>query len=651
MNQNYVGDKNADVFVNPYNFISLPDKCNKNVDAATNLKKPTYSGTIFCKLETLTPLFIPNTTTEKAFPFSNTTTKNNGSKKTTTGKAYDFFSYEDMSESGDYTNRYARPIIPGSSIRGAVRSAYEAVTNSCLSTCGDEDLILHRRTNEPKAQYGVLVKAGNGHVLYEAEKLRLNTQPFHPPSENPFGIEIKRTGYSIQVDGISKTTGDIVYIEPLRKAKAVLAGVKNISAANQPNSNYGPGILFLGEKFQNKHYDAVFMKRGAPQPISEEDYNRFFKVWEQYQKDKQEGSPGPYPNYITLSEIPVYYGKVGDKFYIAPACISKEVFDAKMSTLLGEHKPCTSSKEKICPACALFGLISKDSEASLASRIMFKDATPIDFDEAKPEDFYEHPRQLPILGSPRLSATEFYIKDYCKKYKIWNYDYGVKKYSKGKEHFTPKLRGRKMYWHKKTLTDYDSNDRADLTAKIRAVKPQKSFGFEIVFDRITKDELDSLAWTLTFGDNAHTQAHKLGHGKPVGYGSVRYEIDRVLTYALNYDSLKIEASEYTPDYNAGYATPPGSDYMQLTNFQNAPENIAYPEGKKGKNGGSTYQWFSTNKGSVNKPEFRQVLATPGEIMLSTKARVQKPEPVSKPQADDYDTALAKLLGRYGSKKR
>jgi CRISPR-associated protein (TIGR03986 family) len=627
MNKNYREDNGkavqTDRFVNPYNFVSLQKNCNKTIDALANLKSKTdkYSGTISVTLETLTPLFIPNTTTSAAFPFSNTVTDNRGNPKTTSGNAYDFFSYEDISQVADCTNHFAKPIIPGSSIRGAVRTAYEAATNSCLSTCDDEDLIFHRRTTTPKSCYGILAKTASGYAIFRADKVMLNTASYHGKTHS-YGKSITRIANTISLGGIDKKTGDTVYVQltsdkfkTSRGYTTKLFGVQDISITQR--NGYQRGILFLGEKFQRKHHDAVFIKRGLPLNITDDDYTRFFKVWEQYQAD----STGSYPNYIDLPEIPVYYSNVGNTVYIAPACISKEVFDAKYAVLLGEHKPCGTAKEKVCQACALFGLVSDEAGGALASRVMFRDALPIGFSYDTVADFYEDPRQLPILGTPRISATEFYTKDYRRTYKVWNYDYGIKKGDAViSERFSPKLRGRKFYWHKKSLTPFDENDRADLTAKIRAVKAGKRFRFEIAFDKLAEAELDSLLWVLTFGDKNQTHAHKLGHGKPIGYGSVRYTVDNVAIYALQ-DDLTFQTNAYhVGGYDASFVDAVPADYLKLTDFLNSPDNISYPQATR-RSDSNIYRWFGLNKGNMNRPEFQQVLATPSEIMPKSASLV------------------------------
>ncbi|MDR1160593.1 MAG: TIGR03986 family CRISPR-associated RAMP protein [Syntrophomonadaceae bacterium] len=620
MNRNYRENNKITIqtedFVNPYNFVSLPSKCNKSVNVATNLhndNEERFSGSIYAALETLTPLFIPNTSSNSVFPPYFFHNGNNEAEI----NSFDFFSYEILPQQTDLSEVYARPVIPGSSIRGAIRSAYEAVTNSCLSSCDDEDLIFYRRTTVPKTNCGLLAKTANGYVITEAEKIMLNTAGYHGKTHS-FGTAFVRTNDSINIGGSVKITGDSVFVattnNTFNTSRGFVTGLYGVQDLSDVSAvGYHSGILFLGERFQRKHHDAVFIRGTNSFPIEPEDYERFFKVWEQYQAD----SPGSYPNYITLNEIPVYFGKVGGTVYITPACISKEVFDAKFAALLGNHKPCASAADEICPACALFGMVSKDSYGALASRVMFQDALPDNFDYANAADFYEKPRQLPILGTPKISATEFYTEDYTDIYKVWNYDYGIKKTNGESERFTPKLRGRKFYWHKKSLTSAAQGDRADLTARIRAVSANKKFRFEIAFNRLTKPELDSLLWVLTFGDKNNIHAHKLGHGKPVGYGSVRYTVDSVTLYDLQEDLTINPVAYLFGTYDAKFVKSVPADYLRLTDFANAPKNISYPNGTRGKSSG-VYQWFGLNKGNMNRLEFQQVLARPSEIKRQTE---------------------------------
>lgn len=109
-------------FVNPYNFVPLgkgPER--KKFDD----NKGNLSGVIEYSIRTRTPLFIPNTSNEYAiYP----------SKKNSGHKSYEFFSYTDLSgKTENKQGELPKPIIPGSEMRGMLRSYYEILTDSCMS--------------------------------------------------------------------------------------------------------------------------------------------------------------------------------------------------------------------------------------------------------------------------------------------------------------------------------------------------------------------------------------------------------------------------------------------------------------------------------------------------------------------------------------
>ena len=71
-------------FLNPYNFISFPPK------KASSYKKEEiqgHTGVIYYTITTESPLFIPNSSTEKTF---------SQSIRTQEHKSYDFFSYTQL---------------------------------------------------------------------------------------------------------------------------------------------------------------------------------------------------------------------------------------------------------------------------------------------------------------------------------------------------------------------------------------------------------------------------------------------------------------------------------------------------------------------------------------------------------------------------
>ena len=112
-------------FINPYTFVTLGDECDKSINLKTvkESHNERLSGYIDCSLETLTELFIPDTSKEP--------------DELSGGHKRQEFNKVDN-----------KPVIPGSSIRGVIRSVFETITNSCLSTTRD-DAYLHKRYPNP----------------------------------------------------------------------------------------------------------------------------------------------------------------------------------------------------------------------------------------------------------------------------------------------------------------------------------------------------------------------------------------------------------------------------------------------------------------------------------------------------------------------
>jgi hypothetical protein len=576
MSENRISNES---FINPYNFISINDDVMRD-----DVKTGELSGTIHCELETLTPLFVPNTSNSKAF-------------SSNFSKSYDFFSYEDLSGRTDCIKHFPRPIIPGSSLRGVFRSAYEAAFNGCLSTCDDENT-LYRRTTVPKKDFGIIEKdAETGErVLYKATK-----------GKWPIG---KRGNYKTgdTLDGGVYLRGeDFPYGDNKKKNDAVMKYV-----------------LVDGKKQEVARF-----------PEDSDEWKNLLEVWRLYQDRRgkikgvnQTNNHNGYRGFLKAERIPVYFTKLdnGTYYYISPAAITKEVFSRTLKRLLkeqGNHAPCTKA-DMLCPSCALFGMVG---ETSWASRVMFKDAMPINGSNDSWRDWYEHPRALPVLSSPKMSATEFYMEDVDGS-AYFNYDYYVNYY----EYFdadgkpakapvrtlleAPRLRGRKLYWHRKTVISDTTNSLANQRVEVRPVKGGKTFKFDIAYDRLTKAELETLLWTLTFGGEDN-YAHKLGSGKPVGYGSMRISKAVVELASLDENlSLGVSNVEFKPQKPKDSVSL--KEFLKMTDFSCASDDVKYPVGEKGKNRG-IYVWFGLNKevrlGGFN-PSYNYVLPKPTDNDIS-----------------------------------
>ncbi|ACD82933.1 TIGR03986 family type III CRISPR-associated RAMP protein [Candidatus Methylacidiphilum infernorum] len=182
--------------------------------------------------------------------------------------------------------------------------------------------------------------------------------------------------------------------------------------------------------------------------------------------------------------------------------------------------------------------MAKESYQRLAGRIAFNTAIEVTEGKSLEERFVEGGREiaLHILGQPRPSAVEFYLKQVHLPNKLTTY--GDLPDDPGGE-----LAGRKYYRHqpdartnmdlyKKTEEKDNSKERGTVVCYLS--KPGTRFRATLRFDSLRPWELGAVLAVLdpgllekTFGLTPYSQgyAHKLGYGKPLGLGSVRIRLD------------------------------------------------------------------------------------------------------------------------------
>jgi CRISPR-associated protein (TIGR03986 family) len=670
-------------FVNPYNFVSLRGKCEKKdrpIPVKTEENEPLYTGVLYCTLTTKTPLFIPNTTNEDTFPkLAEEELKKyndrNSPKSKGKSQSYDFYSYTDNSETVTLTES---PVIPGASIRGLIRSVYETVTNSCLSTSGGKETPLYRRTGVPKTDYGV-IKDGK---LYAAEKLLIY-------SDNPKFTRETFPGNLAKASNM-KMGQEVCFnrtVNEYSKYGPKYSGVAEICEDGKELGYYLKSELFG----TSKHFDAIMLPDFSKEiyALKERDNERLKTLLKLYTHDKggvnQTKDHNEYRGFLQAEVKPVYYSNVGgDKYYISPACFTKEVFDRSVESILksesqGKFDACKSSKN-LCEACHLFGMVGKGGEGEVdarSSRVQFRDALPTESD-----GYMGKLTTMAILESPKITAAEFYMEkpDDCD---IYNYDY-KSSYDKTARKMIPKLlsdgevrlRGRKFYWHHGTSPKSRSEkDKPNPCWIVRPVKAEREFEFTVAFERLTADELGKLRYSLELEENHYEktskQAHKFGHGKPIGYGSVQIGVDEqnskiysvnedleIVEVDLTADGLKAAGSKYAdlPDKLWSYSYDQ-KEFLALTDFDGRRSNIAYPTGKteektrdetqepyrinsRTTRPESIYQWFTLNKeatgggsNSTDRPKLKYTLPSAENPKLKEITKIVYKRKLKKPNGE------------------
>lgn len=653
-------------FVNPYHFVSLGGNCRKDFDYREQRKeKGALTGRIQCEIETLTPVFIPNSSSiyetaggEKCSDVFGKRAENNGIIK-----SYDFFSYTPLPAAPFSKIPHApEPVIPGSEIRGVIRSAFEAVTNSCLSTIDDEQQLFKRVQSPAKPGRLVFDSQKNQWLLVSCNKYRL---------PDKWIDEEKWKKGEIYIGGEKYNEGEKVYVLINHK------NFKVVKISKKDQGKFKEAFLHIGEYNENKNYEGVFAYRrdrntqknmvttldrsSAPKILNNlvenvllygqkanktENHNQYRHFEKSFGKlksirpliDRMEEKEITYDGFIDklkkdyksvfnyLNGALVHFALYNDKYYLSPAAIGREVFHNTLTKIVGSYKPCLKLKE-LCCACSLFGIAGKGEAA--ASRVRFADARVIDKKENS-DHYYHGIRILKELASPKLSATEFYLEKNPGHADTWNYDYAInwRSHKNGIPEYKPRIRGRKFYWHQPhgdpyiKLEDEQNPDAvSERNVAVRPLTKGNRFKFTIYYNNVTAEELGKLLWVLQIGQHT-ANAHKIGMGKPIGLGSVRFSVSDVFVRTVSMENRTIRYRESKPDQLPGVSIPEPSqmnhralgcsegvlkEFLTVTEFEHPYEPVEYPtvEGKA-----ENYLWFGANKqikGTGTKPVIHQPL--------------------------------------------
>lgn len=480
--------------VNPYSFVPLgAAPARTSLDACYT--GPLLTGRLDYTLTTDTPLLIPD---------SAKVVKD----EKIDHKRYPFFRLPD-----------GTPAIPGSEMRGAMRGVYEAVTNSCLSVLLDS-------TEEPFSQrlpstngfkdHGLLgIDSETGEwVLYAADVV-----DYLKLSEGRDG-SLMRNGW-LNWYGREYHNGQHTRLRPDRPSgwlqfnRPITLRNKNYHVRLLAPKAGRPVIFRWQDDTPYRALSNILKKSADNDPRSAAHGDLLAALKRVHDGDPAQGGL-----------VPVWYLLADDngtpRCYLSGASIGRVMQGRSWAEIMGNYAPCADT-DALCPGCALFGTVKGKGTSG---RVRFTDAEAAQYESLGN-------KSLPILSGPKPSAYEFYLEKPKSTYEtsigFWNYDFcsleetkyfpdGTKRTIKKFRVYTPQPRGRKFYWHSAPRTE---NERSNQNATLEAMKG--TFKGSVYFDRITRAQLEELAFVLTLGENtpASPRLHKIGHGKPVGYGSCK----------------------------------------------------------------------------------------------------------------------------------
>ena len=492
-------------FINPYNFVPVNGVISRlegDREDAGNQSSVLHSGVLHCSLYAKTDLIIPDAS-EKEIHEVCVTDPASGKKKKETLDRFPFMKVDN------------ELIIPAGSLRGPIRSVYEAVTNSCYPTLRQDQMISTRSQAEENSTMcpGILYRRNGEWTLSKATEYRVGKELL---GNMKYGQTVKFNYQS--VTGTNRKGKEFNYLK-----------VTEFSETGEKS-----GYVFRGEYIGGKKTERIFesgdlLKTKNDQlNIAVRRLQQLLKEYQDIYDDKRKRQKLPkqhgaythiHPEFFDQDErhLPVWYRFSAGKCYLSLACIGRYAYQHTLNDVLnrmGGYAPC-SNPDKACPACILFGMVG-GKEGGRVGKVRFTDAHRVD----KGGD--PHYSILKELGQPHITYLPFYTVN-GKEYD----DEGVS------------IRGRKFYWHHKPDAGFyqagedeinkmtSEMEILDATTETGTDKITTTFKFDVYYDRITEKERQELAWILCLGDN-HVDSdlcHKIGHAKPFGFGSVKIIID------------------------------------------------------------------------------------------------------------------------------
>ncbi len=514
-------------FYNPYNFVRpIRKRDSSSIDKDSILmdrcpppphdRYISYTGRIQCRLEVKTPLLIGM--------YKDSDMPNNSARR------IEFFKMK--RSDGKLT-----PTIPSSSLRGVIRSVFEAATNSCFAIFDDSRLFkrmkpekslefiparLERNGNSWIARLfrGPRTKTDDDHLQYAAWIKAYKDEATHQRADRyqkrPKIRELKDFKHGEKCYAI---------IENKEYSRGRFCFHNVISLHNtQPekvdNDQYCvEGYVYnKGKNIRRKHDERFFFPADSKEicEISEgviADYKKLL--------DERENKEKLFNGSLVWVK-PSENEKEVDA--IIPVAISKIRYHKSRGDLLAQYDllNCTDIS-KLCPACRVFGWVPVTDQQTDLRDSGFKGRVGFNHAFLKDQKHLKKEELILTLASPKPTAKSFYLLDDETPSGQVDYD-----------SHSASIRGRKFFLHHKRFTfpqgKSKPNEKTD-TIITEFVGYKADFDFVVEFENLAAVELGALVWALTLEEGMY---HRLGMAKAYGFGSVRISIkeDGLILYDM-----------------------------------------------------------------------------------------------------------------------
>jgi len=643
-------------FLNPYNFVRYLITPRPSGQVLGDCPPPPHdryvglTGRITCTVEAVTPLFISDS-------------------HDIAGKVGEHRSFHFFKVNGE-------PALPASSLRGMLRSVFEAATNSCFAVFDHSQRLEFRE----RPEFGNKVKTGAG-IVQSLPQPASNGQPAKD-GEIRLCHVAKAGAYYEGADQWKNVLGRKPQGQPWQCGDRAIARAKRLRQGYvvrelatsleqlQPLGEYEvyiEGWLKIVGKGEgtSKRAETFFLDPAKHGGLGVAHFG--YDEMQEYnlvlagQLDRGDLPTPPQSPHLTVGDLVwteiVERANLKWAKRIVRVQVPRTPYKRTVGELLPDHLHHCADYNTLCPACRVFGWVHEEA-ASLGKRERVAYAGRVRLSHGQlvhSAGTVDDPKKgipLAILSTPKPTTTAFYLLDTNLKPGDVTYDTR-----------DARLRGRKVYRHQGEWEDWSPEQRQEVQRPggnqddqnrtvYGVLQPGAKFTFDLEFECLTEVELGALLWTLELESGMY---HRLGFAKPLGFGSVEVSVEhvQVLQPQERYTSLRRPEWGWTTDldparyiaafknalrqaYNQGSfeALPNVLDLRKLLSAQDVRQ-IHYPRSSETPTeDGENFKWFVGNKRRL-------------EDTKKPPARRRLPDPELLPLPPD-DTAGLRLMDERGN---
>jgi len=487
-----------------------------------------------------------------------------------------------------------KPIIPGSSIKGMLRSVMEIATFSKMGFVDDSAMSYRDFGNTDYTTTLKDTKAQAAWLRYDADKKkwtikRVSHSLIDDKMLNQYGKQNGITSIDHEMSAVEKYS--IWTFDNALQIKFILKATTN-NPFRKITTEIGSGdtlgnLVFTDPRIGATLKDKEYLRFNYVYHQNNEEYqiildtkliNDFFNFHNEKLINHLKNNP--HNDY----GIPVFIRTKGSKIQaIGIAKLPKIPYNFTTKTLVLNQQPLFENNASFDMTECIFGM-TRDNGMSLKSRVSFSDLKN-HINRGISKEINK------VLSSPRESYLAAYIdgNNQTEIYRGYN----------SKEN---KIKGVKVYPRNKTFdaqSDNESNDA--MISRLEFLNKNSTFIGEIHYHNLKPEELGALIWSLNFGQNNESpHCHGLGHAKPYGAGNVKIKIDKIDNILNNgnktkeYQDYINEFITFMEDQHYDKNWEESAQLKHLLSFAiPSNENLKYMDLEKGDNS------FKSNKSEKN----------------------------------------------------